>query len=76
MATADQNAADVIGRAIDGRIFGLNEEKTILLGAAARIVAIDAEIAALQLEKARIDPRRPPVVPGPPIAAAPTSNVR
>jgi hypothetical protein len=63
MATPDQNAAEKIGRAIDGQIFRLQEERLSLQTAAARIIDIDAEVAALQLEKVRIDPRRPPRPP-------------
>lgn len=59
MATADESAAEKIGRAIDGQIFRLQEEHRVLLGAAARTVEINAELAVLQIEKARIDARRP-----------------
>lgn len=61
MATADEKAADRIGRAIDGRIETLTKEREAFLPAAAatRIAEIDAELAALATEKARIDPRRP-----------------
>lgn len=59
MSTPDQKVADAIGRNIDGRIAALQNERGILLNAAARIAAIDAEILVLQAEKARIDPRRP-----------------
>lgn len=58
--TPDQKAADKIGRAIDGQLFRLQEERTALLSAMARIQEIDAEVAVLQAEKARIDGRRPP----------------
>jgi len=61
MATADQNVADTIGRGIDGKIFRLQQERLALLAAAARIAEIDAELVILQVEKALIDPRRPPV---------------
>jgi hypothetical protein len=61
MDTPDQKAAEVIGRGIDGRIFRLTDERQALLVAAARILEIDAELPVLQAEKARIDPRRPPV---------------
>ncbi len=60
MSTPDNQVAEKIGRAIDGQIFRLQEERAILLGAAARIAAIDAELVILQQEKARIDDRRPP----------------
>lgn len=60
MTTANEKAAEKIGRSIDGQIFRLSEEKSTLLTAAARILEIDAELAELQIEKARIDPRRPP----------------
>lgn len=58
--TADQKAAEKIGRAIDGQIFRLQDERTTLMAAQARILEIDAEITVLQTEKARIDGRRPP----------------
>ena len=67
--TADQAAADRIGRAIDGQILQLSAEKTQLLAAPARIVEIDAQLAILQNEKTRIDPRRPPVITLPPNAS-------
>lgn len=57
--TPDQKAASRIGRSIDGEIFQLNAEKVQLLIALARIAEIDAELAILAIEKARIDPRRP-----------------
>lgn len=66
--TADQSAAEKLGRAIDGQIVRLNSERAILAAGPARIVDIDAELAILQTEKVRIDPRRPPV------AAAPLLN--
>jgi hypothetical protein len=71
MATADELAADKIGRAIDGQIFRLQEERRTLLTAPMRVAEIADELAILQTEKARIDPRRPP---GPP-ATAPVVNV-
>lgn len=75
--TPDQKAAEKIGRAIDGQIFRLNEEKNTLLQAAQRIVDIDFEIAALQGEKARIDPRRPPKPTRPiDVAAAVAEDVK
>jgi hypothetical protein len=58
--TPEQRAAEKIGRAIDGQLFRLKEEKLTLLAAAARILEIDAEMAVLESEKAKIDPRRPP----------------
>jgi hypothetical protein len=58
--TPDQEAAEKIGRAIDGQIFRLGVERATLLGAAARITEIDAELAILQVEKSKIDSRRPP----------------
>jgi hypothetical protein len=60
--TPDQRAADTIGRGIDGKIFRLQQERLTLLAAAARILDIDAELLVLQVEKTRIDPRRPPVL--------------
>jgi hypothetical protein len=60
MDTPDQKAAEKIGRAVDGQIFRLQEERETLLQAAARIAEIDAELAVLQAEKVRIDSRRPP----------------
>jgi len=59
MATADKNAAEKIGRAIDGQIFRLTGERRTLLAATARIAEIDSELVILQVEKARIDQRRP-----------------
>ena len=76
--TTDQEVAESIGRAIDGRIFRLQDERAKLLQAAARIVAIDAELAGLAAEKVRIDLRRPPV-PAPvvlPIGAVIAEPVR
>jgi hypothetical protein len=61
--TADQEAAEKIGRAIDGQIFRLQQERATLLGAAARITEINAQLVVLQVEKARIDLRRPPPTP-------------
>lgn len=58
--TPDQDAAEKIGRAIDGQLFKLAAERATLVQAAARIVDIDAEAAVLQTEKARIEGRRPP----------------
>ncbi len=58
--TPDQVAAERIGRAIDGQIAALANERGVLLQAPARIADIDAELTVLQAEKARIDPRRPP----------------
>jgi hypothetical protein len=60
MSTPDQEVAEQIGRSIDGRIFRLQEERAALGQAATRIAEIDAVIALLQVEKTRIDPRRPP----------------
>jgi hypothetical protein len=80
--TSDQEVAEKIGRAIDGQMLRLNEEKTTLLAASTRIAAIDGELAVLAAEKARIDARRPPgppTNPGPPsgaIVANPSGNVR
>lgn len=68
--TADQNAADKLGRAIDGQIAKLSGERAALLLAPARIAEIDAELAILTVEKARIDPRRPVVA-----ASVPIGNV-
>lgn len=59
MSTPDHIVAERIGRAVDGRIAALNEEKRTLQAAAARITDIDAELLVLQAEKVRIDPRRP-----------------
>jgi hypothetical protein len=60
MATPDQNAAEKIGSAIDGQIFRLKQEREDLLKATARIAEIDAELAVLEAEGAKIQPRRPP----------------
>jgi len=59
MATADEKAAEKIGRLIDARITDLNAERAALLNAETRIPEIDAELVALRPEKERIDPRRP-----------------
>lgn len=56
--TADQSVAEKIGRAIDGQILRLNEERTGLLAAAARIAEIEAELAVLVSEQSKINPRR------------------
>jgi hypothetical protein len=58
--TPDQKAAEKIGRAIDGQIFRLNEERAALLAATVRIAEIDAELAVLVSEQSKISPRRPP----------------
>lgn len=60
--TPDQVAAETIGRSIDGHLFRLQQERELVLpaAAAARLVDIDAEIAALLAEKQKIDGRRPP----------------
>lgn len=63
MLTPDQAAAEKIGRAIDGQVFRLTEERRTLSQAAQRIADIDAELLILQNEQARIAPRRPPPVP-------------
>jgi hypothetical protein len=60
MTTPDQNVAEKIGREIDIQIRRLNEERGVLLSANTRLLAIDAELQALAVEKARIDGRRPP----------------
>ncbi len=60
MSTPDQEVAEKVGRAVDGQIYRLQEERRALERAAARIAAIDAELAILQTEKTRIDGRRPP----------------
>lgn len=67
MATPDERAAEGIGRGLEGRILALQRERALLFpaAAAARMLDIDAEIAVLQAEKARIDPRRPPRQLGP-----------
>jgi uncharacterized small protein (DUF1192 family) len=57
--TVDQIVAEVLGSKIDERIGTLNQERARLVSAPARILEIDAELAILQPEKARIDPRRP-----------------
>jgi hypothetical protein len=57
--TPDQNASETIGRAIDGRIFRLNEERAQLTQAQERIAEIDAELAVLVSEQSKINPRRP-----------------
>jgi hypothetical protein len=74
MATADQNASEGIGRAIDGKIFRLQDERRTLLAAAVRIAEIDAELLVLQAEKARIDPRRPRPATGGTVVDVPAPN--
>ncbi len=73
--TPDQIAAENIGRAIDGQIFRLQDEKITLLQAATRIAEIDAELAVLASEKQKIDPRRPPQANVKPVVDA-TAPVR
>jgi hypothetical protein len=58
--TPDQYVADAIGQALDREISYRMDERRTLLAAATRILDIDAELLALQTEKARIEPRRPP----------------
>ncbi len=60
MSTPDNEVAEKIGRAVDGQIFRLQEERRMLERAAERIAQIDAELVILTNEKARIDGRRPP----------------
>ncbi len=76
MTTADERAADKIGRAIDGQIRALQQEKDMLTGAGPRIAEINQELLILQAEKALIDPRRPPgpSVNSGPSATAPVAN--
>lgn len=58
--TPDQKAAETIARGIEGRIFRLNDEKAQLLNGPERVAEIDAELAALAPELARVQGRRPP----------------
>lgn len=71
MSTPDQVVAERIARSIDGQIVALQAERTQLARAAERIVQIDAELAVLQSEKARIDQRRKPVITDTPVDAKP-----
>lgn len=63
MSTPDNEVAERIGRAIDGQILRLQEERAHLALAQTRIADIDARLAILQAEKTRIDSRRPPREP-------------
>lgn len=75
--TPDQKVADHLAGAAEGRIFRLQQEREELLRAQDRIAEIDAELAILQAEKTRLDPRRPPRnVPSPPIDEPPGGGVR
>lgn len=78
MTTPSERAAETIGRAIDGRIFRLQEELRSLDQPAvnARRADIAAELADLQTEKARIDPRRPRDITPRPIVDAQPSRIR
>lgn len=58
MATAKEKAFNRIASGIDDAISILNREKASLMGAAARIAEIDAELAELAPEKARADAQR------------------
>ncbi len=69
MNTSDQTIAELIGGSVDAGIFRLQQERLVLISAPARIAEIDAELLVLQTEKARIDPRRPPAVVLPNVAA-------
>jgi hypothetical protein len=57
--TPDEKVAEHLFGAVDGRVFRLNEERTALLRAPDRIAEIDSELAILQAETARLEPRRP-----------------
>jgi hypothetical protein len=65
-STPDQNAAEKIGRAIDGQILALQSERDTLTLATARIAEIDAELTVLAAEQSKIAGRRPPKSAGPP----------
>jgi len=58
--SSDQRAAELIGAVLDDRIHNLTAERVELLTASARIIEIDADLAILLGEKAKIAPRRPP----------------
>lgn len=81
MSTPDNEVAERIGAFVDGRITALQDERRTLSPAAvaARVAAIDAELALLQTEKTRLDPRRPPrtpVITGASVADAPPTRIR
>lgn len=59
MSTPSEKVAEHLASALEGRIFRLEEERTELLRAPARIDEIDAELAELRRELAVQEPRRP-----------------
>lgn len=60
MATADEQVAEESTRDLDRRIGVLTAERLELTRAADRILEIDAKLAILNAEKARLVPRLPP----------------
>lgn len=57
--TPEEKAFETQGRAIDGRIFRIDEEIKQLRAAVTRIPELEAERAALVSQKAVVDPKRP-----------------
>ncbi len=58
--TPDQKVAETLANSVEAKIYRLQQEDDVLANALQRRADIAAELGALQLEKARIDPRRPP----------------
>lgn len=59
MSTPAEKVAETMGRAVDGSIFRLEQEREELLRAPARIAEIDAELAELRANKVEVDKKRP-----------------
>ncbi len=59
MTTADERVSDLLGRVIDRQVTRLSAERPT--ANAARILEIDADLAVLATELARVTPRRPTV---------------
>lgn len=57
--TPDQDAAEISGRAIDGKLAAIDDELARLANAATRIAELQAFRTALLRDKAAVDPRRP-----------------
>lgn len=60
MATADEKAAEVQGRSIEGRIFRIDAELAELAQASTKIADLQAERAVLVADLAKVAGRRPP----------------
>jgi hypothetical protein len=67
MSTPADKMAELIRQSVDGRIAEWKAEKAALAGAAARIVELDALIAAAEAvgTTTRVAPKRTPVVTNP-----------